>query len=102
MPATVRPFLMFQGQADAALSFYVSLFRDAKIIDIARYGPGAPGPEGTVMKASFSIAGQTIMCIDSPIKHKFTFTPAFSLFVDCESAEEVENLSGRWPKGARC
>jgi predicted 3-demethylubiquinone-9 3-methyltransferase (glyoxalase superfamily) len=83
---------MFEGKAEEAMNFYVSLFRDGKIINIVRYGPGQPGAEGSVMKANFSIGGQTVMCIDSPVKHNFTFTPAFSLFVDCESEEEIRRL----------
>jgi predicted 3-demethylubiquinone-9 3-methyltransferase (glyoxalase superfamily) len=94
MVAAVQPFLMFQGNnAEEAMDFYVSLFPDARIIDIVRYGPGEAGVEGSVMRATFSIAGQTVMCIDSPVKHDFGFTPAFSLFVDCESEDEVGRLA---------
>lgn len=89
---TIRPFLMFEGKAEEAMQFYVSLFPDARIINITRYGPGQAGAEGSVMVASFSVAGQTVMCIDSPVKHAFSFTPAFSLFVQCDSAEEVDRL----------
>jgi predicted 3-demethylubiquinone-9 3-methyltransferase (glyoxalase superfamily) len=88
----VRPFLMFEGKAEEAMNFYVSLFRDAKVVDIVRYGRGGPGAEGSVMKASFAIGDQTIRCIDSPVKHAFTFTPAFSLFVDCDSEEDIVRL----------
>jgi len=93
METTVKPFLMFQGTAEAAMSFYVSLFPASAIIDIVRYGPGEAGPEGSVKTANFSVAGQRVMCIDSPIKHAFTFTPAFSLFVECESEEQIESLA---------
>jgi len=89
---TIRPFLMFEGKAEEAMQFYVSLFPDARIINITRYGPGQAGAEGSVMVASFSVAGQTVMCIDSPVKHAFSFTPAFSLFVQCDSAEDVDRL----------
>jgi predicted 3-demethylubiquinone-9 3-methyltransferase (glyoxalase superfamily) len=89
---TIRPFLMFEGKAEEAMQFYVSLFPDARIIDIKRYGPGQAGAEGSVMVASFSVAGQTVMCIDSPVKHAFSFTPAFSLFVGCDSVEEIDRL----------
>ncbi len=94
-----RPFLMFQGNAEEAMRFYVSLFPDAEITESVRYGPGGAGPEGSVLKASFSIGDQTVMCIDSPIKHDFTFTPAFSLFVDCESEDEVRRLSSALAEG---
>jgi predicted 3-demethylubiquinone-9 3-methyltransferase (glyoxalase superfamily) len=93
MVVAVRPFLMFQGSAQAAMDFYVSLFVGAEIIDVVRYGPGEPGAEGSVKTASFSIAGQTVMCIDSPVRHDFSFTPAFSLFVDCSSEDEINRIA---------
>jgi predicted 3-demethylubiquinone-9 3-methyltransferase (glyoxalase superfamily) len=99
MVGSVKPFLMFQGNAEAAMNFYVSLFPGAEIIDIVRYGPGEAGPEGTVMKALFAIAGQTLMCIDSPVKHEFSFTPAMSLFVDCSSEEEIRRLAAALSEG---
>lgn len=92
MSTKVRPFLMFQGDAEEAMNFYVSLFPGGEVIDIVRYGPGQAGAEGSVMKASFSIGGQPIACIDSPVKHAFTFTPAFSLFVECESEDQIHRL----------
>jgi predicted 3-demethylubiquinone-9 3-methyltransferase (glyoxalase superfamily) len=95
----VHPFLMFQGQAEEAMKFYVSLLPGSEIVDIIRYGPGGPAPEGSVMKASFSIGGETILCTDSFVKHEFTFTPAFSFFVTCESEEEIERLATRLAEG---
>jgi predicted 3-demethylubiquinone-9 3-methyltransferase (glyoxalase superfamily) len=92
MGTTARPFLMFEGKAEEAMRFYVSLFADGKIIDVDRWAPGEPGPEGSFKKATFSIAGQTVICFDSPVKHNFTFTPAFSLFVDCESEDQLRRL----------
>lgn len=85
----VRPFLMFEGKAEEAMTFYTSVFPDSKILDIRRYGPGEAGAEGSIHKASFQIGDQTIACIDSPVKHAFSFTPSFSLFVDCDSEEEL-------------
>ncbi len=99
---TVRPFLMFEGDAEAAMSFYVSLFPDGEVLDVVRYGPDGPGPPGSIMKAGFSIGGQTILCTDSFVQHGFTFTPASSLFVDCESEEEVRRLRPRWRRAGRC
>ena len=81
----VRPFLMFEGKAEEAMTFYTSLFPDSKILDIRRYGPGEAGAEGSIHQASFQIGEQIIACIDSPVKHGFSFTPSFSLFVDCDS-----------------
>jgi predicted 3-demethylubiquinone-9 3-methyltransferase (glyoxalase superfamily) len=83
---------MFSGQAEAAMDFYVSLF-SGEVIDVVRYGPGEPGPEGTIKRASFRIPGQTVMCTDSYVQHAFGFTPALSLFVDCESEAELRRLA---------
>jgi len=99
MVASVRPFLMFQGDAEAAINFYVSVFPCAEIIDIVRYKAGEAGPEGSVMNATFSIAGQVVMCIDSPVKHEFGFTPAVSLFVECETENEIGSLAESLAEG---
>ncbi len=99
MSAKVRPFLMFEGKAEEAMNFYVSLIPGSEIVDIVRYGPGGPGAEGSVMKATFSVGGQTVMCIDSGVKHDFTFTPAFSLFIDCDSEAELERLFAALSQG---
>jgi len=96
---SVTPFLMFEGQAEQAMNLYVSLFDDGKIVDIVRYGPQGPGTDGSVMKASFSIAGQTIICLDSAMKHDFGFTPSFSLFVTCESEEQIRRLAAALAEG---
>lgn len=93
MVDSIKPFLMFQGDAEAAMTLYLSLFPAAELLDIRRYGPGEAGPEGSVMTASFSLAGQTVMCIDSPVKHDFGLTPAFSFFVDCSSENELHRLA---------
>jgi predicted 3-demethylubiquinone-9 3-methyltransferase (glyoxalase superfamily) len=90
---------MFEGRAEEAMNFYVSLFDDGQVLDIMRYDAAGPGAEGSVVKASFTLAGQTIMCIDSPVKHQFTFTPAMSLFVECESREQLESLVGALSEG---
>src|SRR5262249_62147719 len=90
---TMRPFLMFEGRAEEAMQFYVGLFADGEILDLVRYGPAGPGPENSVMKATFRVAGQAVMCTDSFVKHGFTFTPSFSLFVDCGAEAEVRRLA---------
>jgi predicted 3-demethylubiquinone-9 3-methyltransferase (glyoxalase superfamily) len=90
--ATTATFLMFEGKAEEAMTFYVSLFEDAGVTSIKRYGPGENGPEGSVMMASFTLNGQDFMCIDSPAKHGFTFTPSMSIFITSEAEEEVQTL----------
>ena len=96
---TVRPFLMFEGKAEEAMALYVSLFPDAAMTDIVRYGSGQAGKEGSVLRATFSIAGQSVMCIDSPAKHAFTFTPSFSFFVETESEDELRRLAAALGEG---
>ncbi|MFF5445592.1 VOC family protein [Streptomyces sp. NPDC012888] len=91
-PQKITTFLMFEGRAEEAMTFYTSLFEDGRIIDVTRYGPDGPGPEGTVVHATFQLAGQRFMCIDSPAKHEFGFTPAVSLFVDCADEAEIDRL----------
>jgi predicted 3-demethylubiquinone-9 3-methyltransferase (glyoxalase superfamily) len=91
----ITTFLMFEGNAEEAMRFYTSLFSGAEVLSVSRYGPGEAGAEGTVQHASFSLAGQTFMCIDSPAEHQFGFTPSMSLYVQCESDEEIDRLYGR-------
>lgn len=101
MTTSMRPFLMFEGKAEEAMNFYVSLFPEGKIIDISRYGAGEQGAEGSVRVAKFSLAGQPVMCIDSPVKHAFTFTPAFSFFVDCASEDELRRYVAALGEGGQ-
>jgi predicted 3-demethylubiquinone-9 3-methyltransferase (glyoxalase superfamily) len=89
---TIRPFLMFEGKAEEAMNFYISLFPGAKVIDIVRYGANRTEAEGSVMKASFSIGNQTVLCTDSIVKHTFSFTPSFSFFVDCASEGDISRI----------
>jgi predicted 3-demethylubiquinone-9 3-methyltransferase (glyoxalase superfamily) len=90
---------MFQGKAEEAMNLYVSLFPGGEVLNVLRYGPGQAGTQGSIMRATFRIGTQTIMCTDSPVKHDFTFTPAFSLFVDCESEAEIQRLSSALLEG---
>jgi predicted 3-demethylubiquinone-9 3-methyltransferase (glyoxalase superfamily) len=92
MANAITPFLMFEGRAEAAIQYYVALFQDAAITRIERYGPGEPGAEGTVRRAEFVLGEQRFYCIDSPVKHGFGFTPAMSIFVDCEDETELQRV----------
>jgi predicted 3-demethylubiquinone-9 3-methyltransferase (glyoxalase superfamily) len=95
----IAPFFMFvgkqHGKANEAMDFYVSLFKSSKIDRVERYGAGEQGPAGTVKHASFTLAGQPFMAIDSNAPHPFTFTPGISLFVSCETQGEIDRL---WEK----
>ena len=88
----ITTFLMFDGKAEEAMNFYTSLFERSKITSITRYGPNEVGAEGTVMHATFTLNGQEFMCIDSSEKHEFTFTPAMSLYVTCDTEEQIDRL----------
>lgn len=84
---------MFQdGKAEEAMNFYTSIIEDSRITNIVRYGANESGDEGTVMLAHFELKGQEFMCIDSNIKHEFSFTPSFSIFITCSTDEELESL----------
>jgi len=99
MARNVTTHLMFEGVAEEAMNLYVSLFGGSQVKHIERYGPGGPGAEGTVKLASFSLCGREFICIDSPVKHNFTFTPSMSLFVDCESEAELEGVFSQLSAG---
>lgn len=92
MAPTITTFLMFEGRAEEAMNHYVSLFEDSGIVGISRYGPEGPGAEGSVMYATFTLAGSRFMAIDSAVDHDFAFTPAMSLFVECESEAQIRSL----------
>jgi predicted 3-demethylubiquinone-9 3-methyltransferase (glyoxalase superfamily) len=95
----VTPFLMFEGRAQEAMDFYLSLFDDAAVESIQRYGPEGPGPEGSVLLAAFTLGGQRFFCIDSWVQHGFTFTPALSLHVVCGSEAEIDERFARLSEG---
>ncbi len=91
----ITTFLMFSGSAEEAMNFYISLFDQSEIINITRYGVNEAGKEGTVLHATFSLNDQEFMCIDSSVEHGFTFTPAISLYVKCDTENEIDRLFDR-------
>jgi predicted 3-demethylubiquinone-9 3-methyltransferase (glyoxalase superfamily) len=95
----VTPFLMFQGEASAAIARYRELFAGAEVKHLEHYGAGEPGPEGQVRRATLVLAGQELMIFDSPVKHAFGFTPSISMFVDCADELEIEMLFGGLSEG---
>lgn len=101
MDSKITTFLMFEGQAEEAMTFYASLFDDSEIVHITRYGPDGPhGPkaEGKVERALFTLNGRQYMAIDS-FGHPFSFTPSMSLFVQCDSEEELDTLYEKFMDG---
>jgi predicted 3-demethylubiquinone-9 3-methyltransferase (glyoxalase superfamily) len=89
----ITPFLWFNGNAEEAMNFYVSIFKDSKVLSVTRYGDAGPGPKGTVMSATFQLEGQKFYALNGGPEYRFT--PAISLFVDCETQQEVDDL---WAK----
>lgn len=96
---TIVPFLMFEGNAEEAMRFYMSLFADSKIESLVKFEEGDEGPTGAVKHALFNLLGKQFMCIDSSVKHQFTFTPAISLYVACETLDEVDRLYAALSEG---
>jgi predicted 3-demethylubiquinone-9 3-methyltransferase (glyoxalase superfamily) len=94
---SITPFLWFDGRAEEAMNFYVSLFENSKIGNISRYGDAGPGPAGSVMMATFELNGREFMALNGG--PEFTFTPAISFFVSCETQEEVDYLWDRLTEG---
>jgi predicted 3-demethylubiquinone-9 3-methyltransferase (glyoxalase superfamily) len=93
----ITPFLWFDGKAEEAMNFYTSIFKNSKIGRISRYGEAGPGPKGTVMSATFQLDGQEFMALNGG--PQFTFSPAISFFVNCETQEEVDELWDRLSEG---
>ncbi len=89
----ISPCLWFDGNAEEAMNFYLSVFKDARVTDILRWGEGGMAPAGTVLTCSFELQGQTFTALNGG--PQFKFTPAISFFVDCEDQAEVDEL---WDK----
>ena len=93
----ITPFLWFDGKAEEAMNFYVSVFKNSKVGKVTRYGDGAPAPKGTVMSATFQLEGQEFIALNGGPMYKFT--PAISFFVNCETQQEVDELWDRLSAG---
>jgi len=89
----ITTFLWFDNQAEEAANYYVSIFKNSKLLAVTRYGDSGPGPKGTVMTVKFQLEGQEFVALNGgPL---FKFTEAISLLVNCESQREVDEL---WEK----
>jgi predicted 3-demethylubiquinone-9 3-methyltransferase (glyoxalase superfamily) len=89
----ITPFLWFDDKAEEAMNFYVSVFKNSSVGNVTRYGEAGPGPKGTVMSVTFRLDGQDFFALNGgPL---FKFTEAISLFVNCGTQQEVDEL---WEK----
>jgi predicted 3-demethylubiquinone-9 3-methyltransferase (glyoxalase superfamily) len=89
----ITTFLWFDNQAEEAATHYTSIFDDSRIVNVQRYGQAGPGEAGTVMTVTFELAGQQFSALNGG--PQFTFNEAISLYVDCTTQEEVDEL---WAK----
>jgi len=95
----ITPFLWFDNKAEEAMNFYVSIFKNSKVVTVTRYGDTGPGPKGTVMSAIFELEGQQFYALNGG--PQFTFTPAISFFVNCETQQQVDELWEKLSAGGR-
>ena len=95
----ITPFLWFNGKAEEAANLYTSVFKNSKIGRIARYGEAGPGPKGTVMSVTFQLDGQEFIALNGG--PQFTFSPAVSFLVSCETQEEVDQLWEKLSEGGQ-
>jgi predicted 3-demethylubiquinone-9 3-methyltransferase (glyoxalase superfamily) len=95
----ITPFLWFDGNAEEAANFYISIFKNSKMGKISRYGDAGPGPKGTAMSVTFQLEGQEFYALNGG--PQFKFTPAISLFVNCETQQEVDELWEKLSAGGR-
>jgi predicted 3-demethylubiquinone-9 3-methyltransferase (glyoxalase superfamily) len=95
----ITPFLWFDDQAEEAMHFYTSIFKNSNVGTVSRYPEGAPGPAGKVMSVTFQLEGQEFMALNGgPL---FKFTEAISFFVNCETQEEVDALWAKLSAGGK-
>lgn len=95
----ITPFLWFDGKAEEAVNFYVSIFKNSKVVKLTRFGEAGPGPKGSVMSATFQLDGQEFFALNGG--PQFGFTPAISFFVNCETQEEVDELWDKLSAGGK-
>jgi predicted 3-demethylubiquinone-9 3-methyltransferase (glyoxalase superfamily) len=95
----ITPFLWFDGNAEEAANFYISIFKNSKMGKISRYGDAGPGPNGSAMSVTFQIEGQEFFALNGG--PQFKFTPAISFFVNCETQQEVDELWEKLSAGGR-
>lgn len=82
----ITPFLWFNDQAEQAMNFYVSIFKNSKVLSVSRYGEAGPGPKGSVMSATFELNGQKFIALNGG--PQFNFSEAISFLIDCKTQKK--------------
>jgi predicted 3-demethylubiquinone-9 3-methyltransferase (glyoxalase superfamily) len=93
----ITPFLWFDGKAEEAMNFYVSIFKNSRVKSISRCGDHGPGPKGSVMSATFELEGQEFMALNGGPMYQLT--PAISFFVKCQTQGEIDELWAKLSQG---
>lgn len=101
---TITPFLWFDDKAEEAMTYYVSIFKNSKVLNVSRYGDSGPGPKGSVMTASFELDGQQFIALNGG--PHFKFSEAISFVVNCDTQQEIDEywqkLTADGGKGVEC
>jgi predicted 3-demethylubiquinone-9 3-methyltransferase (glyoxalase superfamily) len=95
----ITPFLWFNDKAEEAMKFYVSIFKNSKVVTVTRYGDAGPGPKGSVMTAAFQLEGQDFVALNGG--PQFTFSPAISFVINCQTQEEVDYFWQKLSEGGK-
>ncbi len=95
----ITPFLWFDNNAEEAVQFYTSIFKDSKILGTSRYGDAGPGPKGTVMTMKFELNGQEFIALNGG--PHFKFTEAISFVVNCETQKEIDEYWAKLTAGGK-
>ena len=96
---TITPFLWFNNQAEEAARFYTSVFKNSKILSVSRYSKAGPGPEGSVMTVEFELDGEKFVALNGG--PQYTFSPAVSFVVNCETQQDVDHYWERLTEGGK-
>lgn len=96
---TITPFLWFDNQAEEAARFYMSVFERSRMLEVMHYGEAGPGEAGSVMSVTFELDGQKFIALNGGPNPAFTFSPAISMFIECETQDEVDTLWERLSAG---
>jgi len=100
----ITPFLWFDSNAEEAMNFYVSVFKNSKVVTITRYGDAGPGPKGSVLTASFELEGQKFVALNGG--PRFKFTESISFVINCENQQEIDyfwnKLTGNGGQESMC